>query len=81
MGHLKPFRLLPPKEGVCQECGVDHPGDIPHMQNSLLYQYYFFNKNGRWPTWEDAMAHCDDDMKLAWCEALANRGVKVDGED
>lgn len=68
--HLNPFTLLPPKKGVCQECAADHPEDNPHNRYSLYYQYHFYNEHGRWPTWEDAMAHCDDETKTKWSEAL-----------
>lgn len=65
------WTLLPPKEGVCQECAVDHPPDLPHDQESLYYQYHFLAEYGRWPTWDDAMAHCSDEMKATWREELA----------
>jgi predicted RNA-binding protein with PUA-like domain len=76
--HLKPFVLCPPKPGVCQECASDHPEEYPHNQNSLYYQYKFFDENGRWPTWKDAMEHCDEETKLKWSEALVKMGVKLD---
>ncbi len=76
--HLSPFTMLPPKPGVCQECAVDHPKEYPHNRQSLAYQYFFYNKHGRWPTWRDAMAHCDEETKAKWCEALAGRGAKLE---
>ena len=76
--HLNPLALLPPKPGVCQECAVDHPPEYPHNKKSLFYQYYFFNENGRWPTWKDAMEHCDEDAKEAWSKALTDRGEKIE---
>lgn len=78
MGHL-PFRLLgktPP--GTCPECAVAHPPEQPHDQQSLTYQYKFYDQHGRWPTWEDAMAHCPFDIKLYWSNALAERGIVVE---
>lgn len=62
--------LLPPKGDACQECAVDHAWDQPHNQQSLYYQMQFHSKNGRWPTWTDAMSHCPDQVKLAWREHL-----------
>jgi hypothetical protein len=76
--HLAPLTMLPPKPGVCQECAVDHPEEWPHNRQSLCYQYYFYNIHGRWPTWTDAMAHCDDEMKENWSKALMERGAKLE---
>lgn len=75
--HLGPFDLLPPAPGVCQECAVDHDPSLPHNKHSLFYQYKFYNDHGRWPTWEDAMAHCTDEVKDYWKKALAEHGVKL----
>jgi len=66
--------ILPPKADACQECAVEHKPDEPHDKTSLYYQYYFRAKHGRWPTWEDAMAHCDDATKKSWREELARAG-------
>lgn len=62
--------LLPPPEGTCIECAVDHSWNQPHNQQSLYYQMSFHSKNGRWPTWTDAMAHCPDNVKKIWREKL-----------
>lgn len=79
MPESKPqFMLLPPKPDVCQECAVDHPPEYPHNRDSLFYQCIFYQTNGRWPTWKDAMAHCDDATKEAWKKALTERGVKIE---
>ena len=69
--------LLPPPEGTCPECAVKHEAEMPHNQQSLYYQYYFCNKHGRWPTWQDAMAHCTDEVKAAWTEALKEHGINL----
>jgi hypothetical protein len=69
--------LLPCKPGICQLCAVDHPPEQPHNQQSLYYQYHFYSLNGRWPTWEDAMAHCSDEMRGLWKGYLRERGVKI----
>jgi hypothetical protein len=73
--HLGPWSLLPAKPGTCPECATDHPPELPHNQQSLTYQYHFYGKNGRWPTWADAMAHCTEEMRSRWTEELAKRGV------
>ena len=69
--------LLPAAPGTCQECATSHDPNQPHNQQSMFYQYHFLSKNGRWPTWDDAMTHCDDAMKKAWTDELLKRGVKV----
>lgn len=69
--------LLPCKPGVCQECAVDHEPEMPHNQQSLYYQYKFYQQNGRWPTWEDAMAHCSPELQAWWKKELRERGVSI----
>ncbi|MFT8710441.1 MAG: hypothetical protein ABF820_13525 [Sporolactobacillus sp.] len=69
--------LLPPKPGVCQKCAADHDLGQPHNQQSLYWQYWFYDKYSRWPTWEDAMAHCTDEVKQFWIDELKERGVAV----
>lgn len=73
--HLKPWTLMPPAEGVCQTCAVDHDPASPHNRDSLYYQYAFYRQHGHWPTWRDAMDHCTEEMREAWLEALRERGV------
>lgn len=67
------FGKTPP--GTCPMCAVAHSQDLPHNRDSLTYQYKFYDEHGRWPTWEDAMEHCTDEMKAQWRRALAQRGV------
>jgi len=63
--HLGPLMMLPCKPDVCQECAVKHEPEMTHDNRSMYYQYKFFNEHGRWPTWDDAMAHCTEEMKQA----------------
>ena len=74
MGSLM---LLPPAPDVCQECAVKHDPKMPHDQQSLYYQYAFYARHGRWPTWADAMDHCTEEVKSVWTEALKELGVEV----
>ena len=69
--------LLPPAPGKCQECAVEHKPEEPHDGRSLFYHMYFLMTQGREPTWEDALAHCDDKMHEAWRKGLAVHGVVV----
>lgn len=75
--YLGGWSLLPAPEGKCQECATEHAAELPHNQQSLFYQYKFYNEHGRWPTWEDAIAHCTDEMKEFWKAELRMRGVDV----
>lgn len=75
--HLGGLRLLKTPPGTCPECAVKHGPNEPHNQQSLAYQYDFYGKHGRWPTWLDAMAHCTEDVQAKWKEALEARGVKL----
>jgi len=68
------LKLLPCKQGVCQECAVDHPPEAPHNQQSLYYQYKFYGEHGRWPTWSDAIAHCDEPTQAMWKQELTRMG-------
>ncbi len=75
--HLGGFALLPAKKGTCEVCATAHPPEQPHNQQSMFYQYDFYGKQGRWPTWEDAMAHCTPEMKAHWTQCLAELGIKL----
>lgn len=70
--------ILPAKPGFCQECGAKHEPDLPHNAQSRLYQYAFYGREGRWPTWNDALAHCSDEVRELWKKALTEKGVSLD---
>lgn len=69
--------LMPPPPDKCQQCATDHDPEMPHNQQSLYWQYWFYGKHGCWPTWSDAMAHCSNEMKAAWTKELKKHGVEV----
>lgn len=73
--------LLPPAPDKCQECAVKHDPSLPHDKTSLFYQVKFSRDNGRSATWDDAMAHCDEEMRAEWMIVLtqecAKRGISV----
>ena len=81
MGYLKKrhgmtlFGKMP--DGACTECAVKHSPEQPHNRDSLAYQYNFHDEHGRWPTWADAMAHCPEEVKKVWTQALREQGVDV----
>lgn len=78
--HLKPWILLSPAPDKCQECAVAHRPEDPHNQQSLFYQYRFYGQHGRWPTWADALAHCDARMRESWTTELRKRGIEIEEE-
>ena len=78
--HQAKFMMLPPAPDVCQECAVKHDPMMPHNRDSLYYQYAFYGKHGRWPTWADAMQHCPEEIKQYWIEALTEKGIDVGGQ-
>lgn len=61
---------LPLKPGVCPECLTEHSTETPHSKDSLFYQCTFFAKNKRWPTWEDASAHCSPQTRQACLQGV-----------
>lgn len=71
--------LLPPKDDVCQICATKHKPEEPHNQKSLYYHLTFHEKHGRYPTWEDALRHCKQEIKDAWEKELRRRGEWLDG--
>ena len=70
--------ILPPKHGVCQIYAADHKPEQPHNRNSLYYQMKFHQRHRRFPTWADAMAHCEEHVKKIWTDSLAEHGVLVE---
>jgi hypothetical protein len=71
------WQLMPAPVGVCSQCARDHEPDVPHDQQSLHYQYTFYSEHDRWPTWDDAMAHCSADMQAQWRQGLRQHGVDI----
>jgi hypothetical protein len=66
--------LLPPAPDLCQECAWKHEPDQPHNKQIMFYQLNFLNKNGRYPTWKDAVAHCASEVQRLWREQLEKLG-------
>lgn len=72
-----PFKLMPPAGHVCDECAVQHLTDEPHDAKSLFYQYHFYFREGRWPTWADALAHVPGPARRRWETELRSRGEVI----
>jgi hypothetical protein len=75
--HKQVLKLLPPESGMCCECAIAHHRDYPHHANGKYYKYHFHLKHKRLPTWEDAIAHCSEELKELWREHLTSLGVDV----
>ncbi len=69
--------MLPAAEGKCPDCATDHDPQLPHNQQSLFWNYRFLGLYGRWPTWADALAHCDDETAKMWIGAMPEHGGPV----
>jgi len=67
--------------GLCPECATEHDPQGPHNKLSLIYQYNFYDKHGRWPTWNDAMAHCSDEIRKSWKQWLIDNGIDVNDNE
>lgn len=76
-GYLGGIKMLPAKEGTCQECGVKHEEWQAHNKESLFYQYKFYDQHGRWPTWKDAISHCSEEVRQAWEKELRLKGINL----
>lgn len=68
------MQLLPPSDDKCPVCAVEHEPSEPHNAQSLYYQMRFHGLHGRWPTWADAIAHCDEWTREVWRAAMRNHG-------
>lgn len=65
-------------EGTCPICATAHDPNMPHNQQSMTYQYKFYDEHGRWPTWKDAMEHCTEEVQQVWKDALRDKGIEVE---
>lgn len=77
---MEEIKVVAPGPGRCPYCATIHKKGEPHDRDSLYYQNRFFRDNGRFPTWEDAMRHCDDATKEAWTKKLKRRGIDMETE-
>ena len=76
--NMDNYTFDPPKPGACPVCATVHDPAMPHARNSLYYQMHFRQKHGRYPTWKDAMSHCDEQTKRVWTAKLSMQGVKLE---
>lgn len=71
------LELLPPPKHCCQVCAWEHRPEQPHNFQTLYYKIWFQKEYGRAPTWEDAMMHCEDEVKEQWKIHLREFGVQI----
>lgn len=74
--QTRDLALMPPARGTCPTCAGQHDPEQPHRPDSLYYQVAFQRAHGRWPTWVDALAHCDERTREAWLYEL--RALAID---
>lgn len=72
---MQGMMLLPAAPGTCPECAVKHEPGMMHNKDSLYYQMDFYRRNGRWPAWKDAMAHCDPEVQKVLKGLLIEKGA------
>lgn len=75
---METIKVLPPLPGACRLCAARHSADQPHERDSLYYQVRFYQKFRRFPTWEDAMNHCSEEVKAAFRRQLTARGIELE---
>lgn len=77
MDNMEVIKIMPPVPGTCRECATCHEPGMPHDRDSLYYQFRFFCKHGRFPTWMDAMAHCTGTIRARAAVALAKHDIEA----
>lgn len=75
--RINDIHIMPPSPGKCPVCAAEHDPNTPHDAQSLYYRMKFLQKKGRFPSWKDAMAHCDGETQRVWGEALKARGIDM----
>lgn len=80
MDGIDGIKIVPPRKGSCPVCAVAHDAGQPHDRYSLYYQVKFRQKFGRFPTWKDAMGHCDARVQEMWRKKLLERGEMIGDE-
>ena len=72
------LRLLPPAPDCCQVCAHKHSPEEPHNAQSFYWATARSMERRPAPTWNEALEHCTPEMRAAWSEQLALRGVDLD---
>ncbi len=48
------------KTAVCKKCGRNHPAGTPHDPTTPLFRLYVIGRDAAVPTWDDAIADCEE---------------------
>ena len=67
--------MFEPQPGLCKTCATAHGAAEPHNHPSLYYHMAFYAAHGRFPTWDDAMAHCTPEVQLVVTTCLREHGI------
>ena len=81
MDSMEEIKVVPTSPGSCPICATRHDPQEPHDRDSLYYQNWFRKRYKRFPTWEDAMSHCDEKTKRGYIRKLARRGIILDTQN
>ena len=73
------IRVIAPGRRKCPQCADRHGPHEPHNKNSLYYRAQFYQKHGRFPTWEDAMEGLSQMMTAYWRGEMRKKGVDAKG--
>ena len=73
---IEEIRVVPLMPGACPVCATKHKKNAPHDKDSLYYQSRFYRTHRRFPTWEDAMTHCDEKTKASIRKKIYGRETK-----
>jgi hypothetical protein len=65
-----------PEKTVCPICERNHPPEFPHDVTSMYYVFAFKVLHNRVPTWDDASAHCSEEIRQKWKDALLKLGYE-----
>lgn len=80
MGGMDEIKITPPSAKACRICATVHDPQDPHDRDSLYYQNWFRKRFKRFPTWNDAMAHCSEITKACFKAKLIRRGIDPEDE-
>lgn len=78
MDNMEELKIISPMPGACPICATRHHPEQPHDKDSLYYQNMFRKKYKRFPTWNDAMSHCSETVKIEFTKKLARRGIIIE---
>lgn len=64
----------------CPECAEPHNPEEVHDAEGSVYRARFHMRHGRFPAWQDAFAHCSEELQLDYVLELVELGVPVESD-